>query len=201
MFKRRKQSEEGTAFLIVGLGNPGPEYKLNRHNVGFMVLDELAAKLGESFRKVQNQALVCQARHGEARLILAKPRTYMNLSGQAVGALARFYKVPLERILVVYDDADLPFETLRLRPEGGAAGQKGMRSIIQHLGSQAIPRLRVGIGRPKGRMSTPAHVLQDFSKQEQDDLPFLLGRAMDAILCFVDEGIEAAMNQYNGGEG
>lgn len=201
MFRRKKQNDESRPYLIVGLGNPGPEYKLNRHNAGFMVLDELAAKLGESFRKVQNQALVTQARHGDQRLVLAKPRTFMNLSGQAVGALARFYKVPMERILVVYDDADLAFETLRLRPEGGAAGQKGMRSIIQHLGTQAIPRLRVGIGRPKGRMSTPAHVLQDFSKQEQDDLPFLLGRAVDAILYFVDEGIEAAMNQYNGGEG
>jgi PTH1 family peptidyl-tRNA hydrolase len=200
MFRRRKTDSESTPYLIVGLGNPGPEYKLNRHNAGFMVLDELAARLGESFRKVQQQALVTPARHGDERLVLAKPRTFMNLSGQAVGALARFYKVPMERILVVYDDADLAFKALRLRPEGGAAGQKGMRSIIEHLGTKAFPRLRVGIGRPRGRMSTPSHVLQDFSKQEQEELPFLLGRAVDAILCFVDEGIVTAMNQYNGSD-
>lgn len=200
MLNRLRKREENTPFLIVGLGNPGAEYKNNRHNAGFMVLDELAAKLGAPFGRMQHQALLAQARHGEERLVLAKPRTFMNVSGQAVGSLVRFYKVPLERLLVVYDDADLPFEALRLRPEGGAAGQKGMRSIIERLGTQAFPRLRVGIGRPKGRMSTPAHVLQDFSQQEQEALPFMLSRAAEAILCFVDEGIETAMNKYNARE-
>lgn len=200
MFKRFRKPEQDNSppYLIVGLGNPGPEYKLNRHNAGFMALDELANNLGEAFGRVKHNALVAEARHNGQRLVLVKPRTYMNRSGTSVAAFVRFYKVPPERVLIVYDDADLPFETLRMRPEGGAAGQKGMRSIIESLGTQAFPRLRVGIGRPKGKMSTPSHVLQDFSKQEQEILPFVLSRTTDAILHFVDEGIEAAMNKFNG---
>jgi PTH1 family peptidyl-tRNA hydrolase len=199
MFKRLREAVQGpTPYLIVGLGNPGPEYKNNRHNVGFRVLDRLAEQLGERFGRVQSEALVASARHGEAKLVLAKPRTFMNVSGRAVGALARFYKLVPEHILIIYDEVDLPVETLRIRPQGGAAGHKGMRSVIQHLGTQDFPRLRVGIGRPKGRMKTPDHVLQDFSKQEQEALPFVLGRAADAALCFVTEGVDAAMNQYNG---
>jgi PTH1 family peptidyl-tRNA hydrolase len=199
MFKRLLKKDDGALpYLIVGLGNPGPEYKDNRHNVGFMVLDKLAEQLGEAFGRVQSEALVASARHGAEKLVLAKPRTFMNNSGRAVGALARFYKPTPERILVVYDEVDLPFESLRIRPSGGAAGHKGMRSIIQHLGTQAFPRLRIGIGRPKGRMPTPNHVLQDFSRQEREALPFVLGRAVDAALCFLDEGVDAAMNKFNG---
>jgi PTH1 family peptidyl-tRNA hydrolase len=196
-FRRKKQTDDNPPYLIVGLGNPGPEYKLNRHNAGFMVLEELARDLGEAFGRVQSNALVAQARLGETRLVLAKPRTFMNRSGSAVGALLRFYKTPLEKLLIVYDDADLPLETIRLRGEGGSAGQKGMRSIIENLGTQAFPRLRVGVGRPKGRMRTPDHVLQDFSRSEQNLLPFVLKRATDTVKTFVEEGIVAAMNKYN----
>jgi len=195
--RRRKETPAHPPFLIIGLGNPGPEYKLNRHNVGFMVLDELAKELDAAFGRMQANALVAAARHREQRLVLAKPRTFMNLSGSAVGGLLRFHKAPLERLLVIYDDADLPFETLRLRPDGGSAGQKGMKSIIENLGSEVFPRLRVGIGRPKGRMRTPDHVLQDFARGEEEALDFTLRRAADASLAFIDDGIVSAMNRYN----
>lgn len=197
MFWRKNKTNDNPPFIIVGLGNPGPEYKHNRHNVGFMVLDELGKILETSFGRMQANALVADARRGEQRLVLAKPRTFMNRSGSAVGGLLRFYKAPPERLLVIYDDADLPFEALRLRPDGSSAGQKGMKSIIENLGSEAFARLRVGIGRPKGRMRTPDHVLQDFSRGEQEALPFMLQRAAEAALTFVDEGIVAAMNRYN----
>lgn len=200
VFRKKKDHEERKPFLIVGLGNPGPEYRQNRHNVGFMVLDEVAKELGESFGRVQSNAMVAQARHGEERLVLAKPRSYMNRSGGAVRALKNFYKLPMERLLVIYDEVDLPFGTLRLRPEGSSAGHKGMRSIIENLGGQDFARLRVGVGRPPGRMQTPDYVLQDFSRQEQEELPFVLGRAAAATLSFVREGIEAAMNHYNAKE-
>ncbi|HKY79773.1 MAG TPA: aminoacyl-tRNA hydrolase [Anaerolineales bacterium] len=197
MFWRKNKTIDNPPFIIVGLGNPGPEYRHNRHNVGFMVLDELARVLDTRFGRMHANALVADARRGTQRLVLAKPRTFMNRSGSAVGGLLRFYKAPLERLLVIYDDADLPFETLRLRPEGGSAGQKGMISIVENLGSEAFARVRVGIGRPKGRMRTPDHVLQDFSRAEQEALAFTLQRAAEAALAFVDDGIVAAMNRFN----
>jgi PTH1 family peptidyl-tRNA hydrolase len=197
MFWKKNKTSDNPPFIIVGLGNPGPEYKHNRHNVGFMVADELAKTLGVTFGRMQANALVADGRRAEQRLVLAKPRTFMNRSGSAVGGLLRFYKAPPERLLVIYDDADLPFESLRLRPDGGSAGQKGMKSIIENLGSEAFPRLRVGIGRPKGRMRTPDHVLQDFSRGEQEALDFTLRRAAEAALAFVDDGLVAAMNRYN----
>lgn len=199
--KRTKDTESGNPpYLIVGLGNPGPEYRANRHNAGFMAVEKLAEDLGAKFTKVQNEAMVAQAGTGEGRIMLAKPRTFMNNSGVSVSQLVRFYKVPLEKLLVAFDDVDLPFETLRLRSEGSSGGQNGMKSIIQKLGSQDFARLRIGVGRPKGRMSTPNHVLQDFSRSEQQALPFVLKRASDAMQTFVSEGIVAAMNKFNGGE-
>jgi PTH1 family peptidyl-tRNA hydrolase len=200
MFRKRREKEfEGNnpPFLIVGLGNPGNEYRDSRHNAGFMVADQVAKDLGVKFGKVQNEALVAQAGSGENRIVLAKPRTYMNRSGISVGPLVRFYKVPLEKLLVIFDDVDLPFETLRLRASGSSGGQNGMKSIIEKLGTQEFARLRVGVSRPKGRMRTPDHVLQDFSRAEQDALPFVLRRAADAVQVFIKDGIAAAMNQYN----
>jgi PTH1 family peptidyl-tRNA hydrolase len=197
MFRRKKETNDNPPFLIVGLGNSGPDYKQNRHNVGFMVMDYLAKGLDTKFGKMQSNALVAQFGTAEHRLILAKPRTFMNNSGSAVGPLLHFYKAPQEKLLVVYDDVDLPFETLRLRGEGGSAGHNGMKSIIERLGSDAFPRMRIGVGRPKGRMSTPNHVLQDFSRDEQDILPFVLRRAAEAIEMFIHEGLTAAMNKYN----
>ncbi len=184
-------------FLIVGLGNPGREYRNNRHNIGFMVLDQLAGKLDTSFSKMKMNALMTAVRYKGYRIILLKPQTYMNLSGKAVSSFVRFYKLPLENLLVVYDDVDLPFQTLRMRPNGGDAGQKGVRSIIQELGTKDFPRLRVGINRPPGRMSVSSYVLLNFSDQEMETLPFVLDQAADAILSFVDLGLNQAMTTYN----
>jgi PTH1 family peptidyl-tRNA hydrolase len=185
-------------FLIVGLGNPGRQYAANRHNVGFMVLSRLAEKLGEQFNRVESHALLAKANLHGVRLILAKPQTYMNGSGNAVRSLLRFYKIPPQQLLVAFDDVDLPLETLRLRAEGGSGGQKGMQSIIEQLGSEEFPRLRVGIGRPPGRMEAADYVLQDFAKNEQELLDLTLNRAVDAILTFVTDGLDKAMNLYNG---
>lgn len=185
-------------YLIVGLGNPGREYRGNRHNVGFMLVDLLAERLGASFARLESKALVTKGDTQGHRIVLAKPQTYMNLSGQAVGGLVRFYKVPAANLLVAYDDVDLPLGTLRLRPGGGSAGQKGMASIIERLGTQEFPRLRLGIGRPPGRMDAAAYVLQDFTSGEAALLREMLDRAVDAALTFVTQGLEAAMNQYNG---
>jgi len=185
-------------YLIVGLGNPGREYHENRHNIGFMLIDSLASRLGAKMSRMQSKALVASARHGDAKIILAKPQTFMNLSGQAIQGLLRFHKIPLENLLVAHDDLDLPFETIRLRPGGGAGGQKGIKSTIQHLSTNDFPRLRLGIGRPPGRMDPAAYVLQNFAKGDQQFLAETLDRAVDAALSFVDEGLDAAMNKFNG---
>jgi PTH1 family peptidyl-tRNA hydrolase len=190
-------SDQPSVYLIVGLGNPGREYQSNRHNIGFMVLDKLAQNLAVSFSRLESKALVTKADDRGQRLILAKPQTYMNLSGQAVGSLVRYYKIPLDHLLVICDDIDLPYGTLRLRPGGGSAGQKGVLSIIEDLGTQEFPRLRIGIDRPAGRMEAADYVLQDFNKEEVQFLPAVLDRAVEAVLVFTREGIVTAMNQVN----
>ncbi len=185
-------------FLIAGLGNPGRKFERNRHNVGFMLLNRLASKLGESFTQVESKALVAKASYLGERVILIKPQTYMNDSGKAVSSLVHFYKVPLENLLVAYDDVDLPLEMLRLRPMGGSAGQKGMQSIIERLGTDAFPRLRIGTGRPPGRKDAADYVLQDFPADETDLVIETLDRAVEAVLTFMQYGLERAMNSYNG---
>jgi len=189
---------ENTPYLIVGLGNPGPRYHHNRHNVGFMVVDALADAANIPIRRVEFRALVGKGEYAEERLILAKPQTFMNNSGQAVGALVRFYKISIERLLVVHDDLDLPYGTLRLRPRGGAGGQRGMASIMAKLNTQDFARLRVGIGRPPGRMDPSDYVLHDFDPPEEEILPEVLASAVDAIRMFLKDGIERAMSECNG---
>lgn len=184
-------------YLIVGLGNPGREYRENRHNIGFMLIDRLAIRLNARLSRFQSKALLASTRHREKKIILAKPQTYMNLSGQAIQSLTHFYKIPLENLIVAHDDLDLPFGTIRLRPKGGAGGQKGIKSAIQHLGTQEFPRLRMGIGRPPGRMDPAAYVLQDFSRAEEQLLSETLDRAADAIYLWMDEGIAKAMTHFN----
>ncbi len=189
---------QGAPFLIVGLGNPGREYKETRHNIGFMVIDRICKSEHISITKVQSKALVGIGQIEGRRAVLAKPQTYMNVSGQAVSGLMRFYKVPLVNFIVVNDDLDLPFGTLRLRPGGGSAGQKGMGSIIQQLGSQEFARLRMGIGRPPGQMDPSAYVLQAFLRDEQIILDRMLDKAVSAAKIFISKGIDEAMNQFNG---
>ena len=184
-------------YLIAGLGNPGPQYAANRHNVGFRCLERLAAAFNLTFDKQQKQAYVALGTIHERRVILAKPQTFMNESGRSVVPLARFYKVRPGRLLVVYDDLDLPLGTVRMRPEGGSGGHKGMHSIIEHWGGQDFPRLRIGIGRPPGRMDPAAYVLQDFSAEEEPLLEETLELAAGAIEAWLREGVEVAMSQYN----
>ena len=185
-------------YLIVGLGNQGREYQGNRHNIGFLLVNHLAERLGISFSRLQSKALVTDGRYQGRKIILAKPQTFMNLSGQAVGSLVNFYKVALEQLLIVYDEVDLPFGTLRMRPSGGSGGHNGMKSIIERLGTEDFPRMRLGVGRPPGRMEAADYVLQNFSKEEQERLVEILDRAGEAALTFVAQGIEEAMNRYNG---
>jgi peptidyl-tRNA hydrolase, PTH1 family len=185
-------------FLIIGLGNPGREYRDNRHNFGFMLIDRLAVRLNARGMKLQSKAIIMDARDADRKLILAKPQTYMNLSGQSAQGLIKFYKLPLSNVLIAHDDLDLPFGTIRMRPGGGPGGQKGIASTIEQLGTQEIPRLRLGIGRPPGRMDPAAYVLQDFSRDEMSELSSLLDRAADAALAFTNEGLNKAMNKYNG---
>ncbi|MBW6466189.1 MAG: aminoacyl-tRNA hydrolase [Brevefilum sp.] len=189
---------DNTPFLIAGLGNPGPDYRHNRHNIGFMVVDALAAALLIPIQRVELRALVGKGALDGERLILAKPQTFMNNSGRSVAPLARFYKIPQEQLLVIHDDLDLPFGTLRLRPFGGTGGQRGMESIVTQLGTDAFPRLRIGIGRPPGRMDPADYVLHNFDPSQEEILPEVLGRAVDAIRMFILEGIDTAMTTYNG---
>ena len=182
-------SESSNIYLIVGLGNPGREYKGNRHNIGFMVLDCLAARLGTGFGRLQSHALVAKGEYQERRLILAKPQTYMNLSGQAVGSLARFYKVPLENSWSSTTMSTCRWAPCACGPMAARPGRKGCARSSNAWGQQVIPRLRVGIGRPPGRMDAAAYVLQDFSREEATLLPQILERASEAALTFVTRGL------------
>jgi PTH1 family peptidyl-tRNA hydrolase len=185
-------------FLIVGLGNPGREYKDNRHNLGFMLIDRLSIRLNARLTRVHAKALVGSVIYAGNKIILAKPQTYMNLSGQSIQGLARFYKIPLENMIVAYDDLDLPFGTIRIRPGGGPGGQKGVASTIDRLGTKDFRRLRIGIGRPPGRMDPSDYVLQNFAQADLTLLSEILERAADATLTFVTDGLNTAMNKFNG---
>ena len=187
-----------TSYLLAGLGNPGREYRDSRHNVGFMLLDRIAVRLGARGMKVQSKAIVINSMYEDRKLILAKPQTYMNLSGQSVQGLIHFYKLPLTNVLIAYDDLDIPFGTIRIRPGGGPGGQRGMASTIEQLGTNDFPRLRIGIGRPPGKMDPAAYILQDFTRAEMKILSEILDRAADAALEFVVNGLDKAMNKYNG---
>jgi len=186
--------------LVVGLGNPGPAYRGNRHNVGFMVLDLLAERVGGRFSKHKSRADVVEGRLGPLpapRVVLAEPRSYMNESGGPVAGLCGFYKIPMEQLVVVHDELDLPYGSLRLKSGGGDNGHNGLRSITRSLGSREYLRVRFGIGRPPGRMDPADYVLRDFSPAERKDLDFNLDRAADAVEALVREGLESAQNRYN----
>jgi PTH1 family peptidyl-tRNA hydrolase len=182
--------------LIVGLGNPGRKYARNRHNAGFLTVDRLARRHGLSFARQKGKAKIAEGRIAGQRAILAKPQTYMNLSGESVAALARFFKIPPDCVLVVYDDLDLPLARLRLRPNGGSGGHKGLQSITERLGTQAFPRLRIGVGRPV-HGDPMDFLLQDFTADEWIDMDATLDRAVEAIEHWLVHGIDATMNLFN----
>lgn len=182
--------------LIVGLGNPGSRYASTRHNVGFMVLDRLAARCGAPLTKRQCNAVVATSNIERERVHLAKPQGYMNLSGDTVGCLLRYYRMTPPDLLVVYDDRDLPMGRIRLRERGSAGGHRGITSIISVLGTAEFPRLRVGIGRPPDQDAVD-HVLGRFSGEELATMEAALDRAVEAVECALAEGLPAAMNRYN----
>lgn len=183
-------------YLIVGLGNPGRTHLYNRHNLGFMAVDRLAARHDIELRRVQSKAIVGSGRIAGRAVIIAKPQTFMNLSGGAVGPLVNYYRVPLSNLLVVYDELDIPFGVIRLREKGGPGGHNGMRSLIQHLGNE-FARLRLGIGRPPGRMDPAAFVLQDFGRDELPVVSEMLSAAVGATESFIGDGIDLAMSRWN----
>jgi len=194
--KQPAEQSDAEKFLIVGLGNPGREHKGNRHNVGFMALDRLAEAWQIRMGKVQNKALTGNGRYAHQSVILVKPQTYMNRSGDAVGPLAAYYQIPPANVLVIYDELDLPLGTIRLREKGGTGGHNGMKSISNHLG-QEFPRMRLGIGRPPGNMPPAAYVLQDFSKEDLPLVDELLNEAVRAAETFITHGIDLAMTRHN----
>ncbi|MGW5157207.1 aminoacyl-tRNA hydrolase [Nonomuraea wenchangensis] len=180
-------------WLIAGLGNPGPEYAGNRHNAGFMVLDELAARAGGRFKAHKSRSEVCET----SAAILAKPLTYMNLSGGPVKALSDFYKIGPERLIVVHDELDVPYGALRAKLGGGDNGHNGLKSITKVLGTRDYLRVRFGIGRPPGRMDPAAFVLKDFATAERKDLPFLVDRAADVVESLMAHGLEVTQNEFH----
>jgi PTH1 family peptidyl-tRNA hydrolase len=182
--------------LIVGLGNPGPEYANTRHNLGFLCADELARRAGARWERPRLKAVQAKGTLAGRDVVLAKPQTYMNDSGVSVVQLVRWYKTPLTDLLVISDDLDLPFGQLRLRGEGSAGGQKGLGSIIQQLRTNQVPRLRIGIGRPRWGEARD-YVLTRFTREQAEALPEIIGRAADAAELWLAEGIIAAMNRYN----
>ncbi|MFJ9040460.1 aminoacyl-tRNA hydrolase [Streptomyces sp. NPDC102406] len=195
-------SDDNAPWLIAGLGNPGPEYAMNRHNVGFMVADLLARRMGAKFKRAtKGQAQVVEGRIGppgpaNRRVILAKPMSYMNVSGGPVTALRDFYKVPTEHIVAVHDELDIDYGVLRLKLGGGDNGHNGLKSMTKAMGSD-YHRVRFGIGRPPGRMQVADFVLKDFSSAERKELDYFVDRAADAVEALVIEGLERAQSTYN----
>lgn len=190
-------SNDDGPVLVVGLGNPGMRYVGNRHNVGFLVADELAARIGGKFKSHKAGADVLEGRLEGARVALAKPRSYMNLSGGPVVGTARFFKVVPERLVVVHDELDLPYGSIRLKLGGGENGHNGLRSITKSLGTRDYLRVRFGVGRPPGRMDPADFVLRDFSGVERKELAFHVDRCADATEALVGKGLEAAQNLFH----
>lgn len=192
----RKASSPDGQFLIVGLGNPGEKYENTRHNLGFMVIDRISTRFPTRSTRTRFQSEIIESQIDLRKVVLAKPQTFMNLSGVAVGQLTRWYGIPLSNVLIVYDELDLPFGTLRLRSGGSAGGHNGVQSVIDQLGTQEFPRLRIGIGRPDAGATVP-YVLSSFRNQETDRLPELLELACDAVFAWLRDGITVAMNEFN----
>lgn len=199
--RRGKGEDMSDAWLIVGLGNPGPEYEKTRHNIGQMVLDELAKEVGGSFKKHSKaSAVVVEGRlgFGGPKVLLMKSLGYMNTSGGPVSAVAKFYGIDPDHIIVVHDELDIPFDTIKLKIGGGEGGHNGLRDITKALGTKDYYRVRTGIGRPPGRMDTADFVLKPFSSTEAKDLPFLISNAADATMMLVKEGLLATQQRYHG---
>ncbi len=198
-YRETAQDERKTVKLIVGLGNPGKNYDKTRHNVGFHVVDLVARAEGWEWRGKQGGALLADGTVNGEKVVLAKPQTFMNLSGSAVGELVRWYKLDPADVMVVCDDLDLPFARIRIRPNGSSGGHHGLESVIQALGTTNFPRLKVGVGRPAvNPMQTAGYILQQPRGKEKEILEEAERQAAEAVRCFLREGAQAAMNRFNG---
>ena len=194
-----KNRAAGPEWLVVGLGNPGEKYENTRHNVGFLTVDELAERARVPVQKLKYRALTNTVELGGARALLMKPVTYMNLSGEAVGQAARFYKIPPERVLVISDDVSLPLGKLRIRKSGSAGGHNGLKNIIQHLGTDQFPRVKIGVGeKPHPDYDMADWVLSRFTGEDLKTITQAVKRAADAVACVVKDGPDKAMNRFNG---
>lgn len=184
-------------WLIVGLGNPGPGYAGNRHNIGFMCCDEIAAVIGGKFKRDRSRSMALSGVLAGRPVTVAKPTTFMNVSGGPAAALSRFLKIPAERIVVIHDELDLPFGSIRMKLGGGDNGHNGLRSVTAALGTRDYHRVRIGIGRPPGRMDPADYVLRNFTAAERAELPALLGRSADAVEALLTQGLAAAQNSFH----
>jgi PTH1 family peptidyl-tRNA hydrolase len=195
----RSAPVSGDHWLVVGLGNPGPGYAANRHNVGQMVVDLLAERMRGTFKRHRSNAMITEGRTTPQgpRFVLAKPLSFMNVSGTPVAALARFYKLPADRVIVVHDELDIPFDSVRLKIGGGPGGHNGIKSVAVNLGTPDFVRVRVGIGRPPGRQDAADFVLKDFSATERKALPVLLEEAADAVELVASSGLEVAQQRFH----
>lgn len=199
LHRRKDEVVSDNTWLVVGLGNPGAQYAGNRHNVGHMVVDEIATRIGASFKSHKTPSRVAEGFLGPGRpkLVLAKPNGYMNTSGGPVSALLKFYSLGVDRLVVVHDELDIPFDTVRLKLGGGHGGHNGLRDVQKAAGSPDFTRVRVGIGRPPGRMDAAEYVLRDFSGPEREALPNLLADAADAVEAVVTDGLVAAQQRFH----
>jgi PTH1 family peptidyl-tRNA hydrolase len=194
---RRPEHEDDGRWIVVGLGNPGARYEKTRHNLGAMVLDALAKRTGAGLRSHKSGCLTDETKLAGERVVLARPTSYMNESGRPVGALMRWYKADPERLIVVHDELDIPFDEVRVKLGGGVAGHNGLRSVASHLGTKDFIRVRVGVSRPPGRQDAADYVLSEFSSNERKVLPEVVERAADAVELILERGVERAMNDIN----
>ena len=190
------RSGGGISWLLVGLGNPGNQYAATRHNMGFLALDGLADREGFRFNKLRFRAWTAQWKVGDQQVLVMKPQTYMNLSGESVGEAARFYKIPADHVIVISDDISLPLGKLRVRGSGSAGGHNGLKNIIAHLGTDAFPRVKVGVGAPEHDIVD--WVIGPFTANERKVIDGVLDRALGAAECIITDGVSAAQNRYNG---
>ena len=194
LFRRDRGS--GDRWIVVGLGNPGPRYERTRHNIGVVVLESLREQVGGKLKAHKSGCLVVEGRLSGEQVVLARSTSFMNESGGPVGRLVRYYKSPLERVVVVYDEIDLPFGTVRVKIGGGSAGHNGVKSLCAHLGKDFV-RVRVGVSRPRGNIDAADYVLSEFSGSERKDLPDLVQSAAEAVEAVLEHGVERAMNEVN----
>jgi PTH1 family peptidyl-tRNA hydrolase len=194
--RRRGGDSDSERWAVVGLGNPGPRYEGTRHNVGVIALKELLDRTGARLKSHKSGCVVAETRLAGESAVLARPTSFMNESGRPVASLVRYYKVSIERLIVIHDEIDIPFGEVRVKLGGGTAGHNGLNSIVRHLGKEFV-RIRVGVGRPRGRREAADHVLAEFSSAERKELPYVVDRAADAAEAVITRGVERAMNEVN----